>query len=151
LGQVADDFPAIAESISDLGDYMGIRAADFWAPFWQTQQRGFYKSGNYMFMQAAEFVRRESWGDAIIIWKQVFDNETNNNKARSAYNLALASEMLGDFESALFWLKQGVEVLEKMPSGKVNVDKTRMLNYLFHINNRIRHLKDLETQVGGVE
>jgi len=130
---------------------MGKKASNHLSPRWETQQRGFYSSGNYQFMEASEFVRNEKWGDAIKLWKYVFEHSNDRIKVRAAYNLALASEIYGDYDSAKDWLDRAFRIVVNN-SFKISViNKTRILKYSKYIEGRLKIVEDLKTQVGGFE
>jgi hypothetical protein len=150
MNAIASKLPSIKWALTDLANYMGTSSANDIAPYWETQQRGFYATGNYRFMQAAEMVRIEKWGEAIKIWKYIFNNSTKKVKARAAYNLALAAEVLGDYSSASYWIDQSLAVFAEDSKDKINEDRIRVTNYAIQINNRLKVLDKLKIQVGGL-
>ncbi len=151
IEQIAGELPPIKESLAELANYLGVSAATHAAPYWEKQKRGYYQSGNYQFLQASEFVRKEEWGEAIKLWKYVFDHSTKKTKARSAYNLAVASEILGDYESATYWLKKGLEELSKLNSQSAILDKTRLIEYSRYMDSRSKAVENLKIQVGEIK
>lgn len=151
LESIARGIPSATVGLADLADYMGKRAANHLSPHWETQQRGFYDSGNYQFMEASEFVRNEKWGEAIKLWKYVFDHSNDKTKMKAAYNLALASEIYGDYESAKSWLDQSFHIVIRNSSRISMVNKSRILKYSKYIEERLKIVEDLKTQVGGFE
>lgn len=150
MNAIASKLPSIKWALTDLANYMGALSANDIAPYWETRQRGFYATGNYRFMQAAEMVRLEQWGEAIKIWKYIFNNSTKKVKARAAYNLALAAEVLGDYSSSSYWIKQSLAVFAEDSNDKINVDKDRVVDYAAQIESRLKVLDKLKEQVGGL-
>ena len=151
MAYIAAQLPPLKSALADLANYMGEKAADDIAPYWQEQKRGFYNSGNIQFMQATEYVRSENWGEAIKVWKYVFDHAKTKVKSRAAYNLALASEILGDYESANYWINEGLGALSGSSGGQVNVEKKRLKLYSVYMTQRLKVLDELKIQVGDGE
>lgn len=150
MEDIARELPTIKASLEELAIYMGSQAADYATPLWESQRRGYYATGNFHFLQATEFVRKQEWGEAVKLWKYVFDNYKKKTKARAAYNLALASEMLDDYESSQYWLAQATETIGSISGASASVDKKRIISYSFYMNKRIKDMQELKQQIGGV-
>lgn len=146
--QIARQLPTIKISLEELAIYLGTQAADYATPLWESQRRGYYATGNIYFIQATEFVRKREWGEAIKVWKFIFDNSKKRTKAKAAYNLTLASEMLDDYESAQYWLDKGIEAIGSISSS--SVDKKRLISYSIYMNKRVKEMQELKHQIGGV-
>ncbi len=151
IEKVSRKLPRIKDGLIELAEYQGAKIANDLAPYWESQERGYYDAGNYQFMQASEFVRNEQWGEAIKLWKYVFDHSKKKTKARAAYNLALASEISGDYESARYWLDEGVLVLSEIVAHSAEIDKVRMVKYSIFMDNRLKIVETLKHQIGGEE
>lgn len=149
IQEIAQELPTIVASIEELAIYMGTQAANHATPIWESQRRGYYATGNIHFLQASEFVRKQEWGEAVKIWKYTFDNSKKKNKARAAYNLALASEMLDDYESSQYWLAQATETINTISGASASIDKKRIISYSFNMNKRSKDLQELKQQIGG--
>lgn len=150
IEQIARQLPTIKASLEELAIYLGARAADYATPIWEPQSRGYYATGNFHFLQASEFVRKQEWGEAVKIWKYAFDISKKKTKARAAYNLALASEMLDDYESAKYWLDRGIEALNSTSGSSAAIDKKRIISYSIYMSKRIKEMQELKQQIGGV-
>ncbi|MCW3787074.1 DUF6340 family protein [Plebeiibacterium sediminum] len=151
LSYVAQNLPNLRQGLADLANYMGDKAVNDIAPFWETEKRILYSSGNFYFMQAAEHVRNDNWGEAIKLWKYVFDNSKKLIKSRAAYNLALASEVEGDYKSASYWIKEGLDIVSELSSGHAKAEKKRLILYSLYMNQRLEVVEELKIQVGGGE
>ncbi len=151
LTYIAQNLPSLRKSLDDLAKFMGEKAANDIAPYWSTENRIIYNSGNFYFMQAAEYVRNNNWGEAIKLWKFVYENSKKKVKARAAYNLALASEIQGDYDSSVYWIKEGLTVLSKLGSTIAKEEKKRLALYSVYMNQRLKVIEDLKVQVGGGE
>ncbi|WP_075602621.1 DUF6340 family protein [Saccharicrinis aurantiacus] len=151
LERTVRDLPDLKEAYVSLAEYQGMQAVNHTTPLWESEQRGLYKSGNYQFLQAAEFVRKKQYGEAIKLWKYIYDNANSKYKARSSYNLAVASEILGDFESAKYWLKISNDIYISK-EGNVNKEEfLRSQEYAKILRARLETINKLKEQVGGFE
>ncbi len=147
---VAKKLPGIKSGLEELSYYVGGKSADLFAPYWERQNRGIYTNGNYSFMQAADYVRNNKWEEAMKLWELVFDNAHKKTKARAAFNLALGSEVMGDFEGAHKWIKECYDILKYLPDNKANKqDLNRMKTYYTEIVKRSTQAEKLQIQVGG--
>jgi len=63
----------------------------------------------------------------------------------------LASEILGDFESAQYWLNQSSSVLANISNQSADIEKARVLKYFMFLNKRLEAIKVLKDQVGGIK
>ncbi len=151
LNYIAQNLPTLRTALDELAGYMGVRMADDIAPHWAKESRVFYNSGNVYFMQATDYVRNNQWGDAIKLWKFVYEHSKKKVKARAAYNLALASEIQGDYESSLYWIRDGLNIVSKLSSGQAKEEKKRLALYSSYMAQRFKVLDDLKNQVGGGE
>ncbi len=151
LTYIAQNLPSLRNSLEDLANYMGQKIADDIAPFWETEKRIFYNSGNLYFLQATEYIRNNNWGEAIKLWKYVFEHSQKKVKARAAYNLALASEVQGDYESSEYWINEGLSVISDLSGGQAKIEKKRLSLYSVYMKQRLKVVEELKIQVGGVE
>ncbi len=150
IEHVAEKLPGIRTGLEELSYYVGGKSADLFAPYWERQSRGIYTNGNYSFMQAAEYVRHDNWEEAMKLWKIVFENSKKKIKARAAFNLALGSEVKGDFDGAHAWIKECYDILKYLPANNRNQqDLLRMKAYFTEIVKRTTQAKKLQIQVGG--
>jgi tetratricopeptide (TPR) repeat protein len=78
------------------------------APVWITESRMYYVKAKGVdkatMKTASNLVKIGKWNDAINLWENILDNSSNaKTSGRAAYNLAVAHEMLGDFDTAIKW------------------------------------------------
>ena len=55
---------------------------------------------------AGVYVREHNWEEAYSLWKKVYDTKKGNHKMRAAFNLALYSEIQGDFDQAKAYIEE---------------------------------------------
>ncbi len=150
LNGVARQLPGFKEGYANLADYLGYAAANQTAPKWNTVNRGIYTSGNYQFMQAAEFLHNKKYGEAIKLWKFVYDKSKTRDKALASYNLAVISEIMNDFASAQYWINESYGFYEnELKSSRFDADRKRTIVYMVELNKRVQSLDKLKEQIGG--
>lgn len=76
-------------------------------PYWENVSRAYYtgpdKNDRYL-ERASQYVNAGKWDRAIELWESALESPNKTVVAMAAYNLALGSEMMGDFDLALDWL-----------------------------------------------
>lgn len=98
----------------------GASTAKKISPYWQEVKRYYYTGTSYIYKEAELAIKNNDWQQAASLWKKIYDGQKKENKAkaRMAYNMALYFEYQTDFESALSWLKEAI-----------NIFKTKEANY----------------------
>lgn len=97
-------FPA--DAVAKTGFEGGMVYAARIAPSWQWAQREFYGSGNPAMKQAKKMARRGDWENAALIWKAQTQNISPKIAKRATYNMAVAAEMMGDYDLAIEWARK---------------------------------------------
>lgn len=75
------------------------------APHWENVRRYFYSDNSSDMDLAAMQVSDEKWKEATDIWLMYVDDSNSQRAAMASFNLALASEMAGNYELAIEWLQ----------------------------------------------
>jgi len=98
----------VARNVSGIaGELYGRRIA----PVWSTIERSYFRKAkgadeNQM-NEAARFAEVGKWQEAAGIWREVADTTTDKKTGgKAAYNMAVASEVLGKLEIALEWAEK---------------------------------------------
>lgn len=95
-------------------------------PYWETQERIYYTDGTKLMKAADELVKKGDWKNAAKTWGAAFDaQEKNKQKAKTAANIALANENLGDITNAVEWIRIASNMLE----GDKNSDEAIYINW----------------------
>ncbi len=150
LSGVAQQLPGFRDGYVSLASYLGSAAANHTAPRWMSVNRGLYNSGNPQFMQAAEYVRAKKYGEAIKLWKFLYDKSQDKFKARAAFNLAVISEIMGDFVSAQYWIEESNNFyIHQLKASRYDTERKRTLLYSIELNSRVQSLNKLKEQIGG--
>lgn len=104
--KVGDQLPGFFNSAAYCGYLVGDEYAKKIAPYWTDEQRFYYIGGSTLMQKAADFAVQNQWIDAATQWEEVIKKYPNRLElaAKAAFNLALANEMLGNFDIAIGWL-----------------------------------------------
>lgn len=97
-------FPA--EAVARTGFEGGHVYAMRIAPSWQWVSREFYGSGSVGLKKAKKMAKRGDWENAALIWKSLTTSEKTKVAKRATYNMAVASEMLGNYDLAIEWARK---------------------------------------------
>ena len=115
---------AIKESGLFAGQQYGFRIS----PVWIKVGRSYFIAGDKQLKLAKSHVRNGDWDAAINIWKDLVNNLDKKIAGRSAYNMALASEVKGGIDTALEWANRAKKIGEKKADKYINVLHIRKLN-----------------------
>ncbi len=74
-------------------------------PYWTSAERLYYAGGSAEMRDGSVWVRENHWDKAYSVWFSLYDtSKSAKTKMKAAFNLALASEMMGRIEDAEQWL-----------------------------------------------
>ncbi len=126
-------------AVEDAGYFAGKQYARRISPTWIWVSRSYYAKGNDDFKNAVYKVRANLWNDAADIWKKYVNDPDTKIAGYACYNMALAAEVLGDFEIALDWAKKAYSDYHLKPAE----------DYIYIIESRIRDAKALDIQMNN--
>lgn len=121
--QYADEFSWEDRTISRLPDrydalvdaslLTGSNVVDRLIPRWEKQERYFYTPKKPLMIQAMDSVAHRNWEAAILLWQKAA-NETKNSSLKfyAVNNIAIAYEVLGDYDKAIDYALQAVHLYE---------------------------------------
>ena len=92
------------ESLTELGFEVGTTISDSFKSQWKYEQYSVVYFDSPQWYKAIEYADVYYWKDAMNIWLELLDTNDMLKRACAAYNLALASYMLGDYDLASQWL-----------------------------------------------
>ncbi len=125
------------EALTEVSYYTGQAFAHDLVPLYFWEQRMMYigKKGG-MKIGARQALTRD-WEGALNTWKEEYDSNSKSKfRARAAYNVALAYEVLGDLQNARAWIQKSY----------LEGGKDEALQYSNILEKRIRDLGRLESQ-----
>ena len=91
-------------SLSELGFETGRNLSATFRPQWKHEQYSVVYFETEKWYKAMEYADALQWKPAIDIWLGLLDTNDLLKRSCAAYNLALATYMLGDYDLALLWL-----------------------------------------------
>lgn len=92
------------DSLDELGFEAGATIASNFKSQWRYEQHSVVYFETQPWYKAMEYADRYAWKDAMDIWLELSDTNDRLKRSCAAYNLALASYMLGDYDLATRWL-----------------------------------------------
>ena len=93
-------------SIPETAQYLGSLVARKIRPQWETQERALFSFSGRSWYKALDQAFMFEWEEAQNTWLSITKKNKNYRKvAFAAYNLAVASEMMGQIELAKEWLE----------------------------------------------
>ncbi|WP_300728437.1 DUF6340 family protein [uncultured Bacteroides sp.] len=120
----------------------GLLAKHF-TPYWASAERFYFDGGNSYMRDAGVCVRENDWEGAQKIWEKLFNRSKSDKvKVRTAFNLALACEMTGDFDGANRWMEEAKKHLNPNSQDKTTVDV-----YAVQLSKRIAEMPYLNMQM----
>lgn len=137
LAQANLVFPmdAIMRTGTMAGDAYGVRIAPSWVSY---RREIFSRAARSQGMKKARrMAQRGDWQDAAQIWERLSKSSDSKVAKRSLYNLAVASEMEGDFDKALEYARLAAN----------NYGLRIADNYIFSLNRRLEELQRLDMQM----
>lgn len=90
--------------IKEVSEFAATQPMKRLLPYWSEVQRYYFDGGATEMRDAGVYVREQNWEEAARLWKQILEQKKGGAKMRAAYNLALYSEMIDDFEAAKGYL-----------------------------------------------
>lgn len=91
-------------SLPELGFEAGVNISTSFKSQWKYEQYSVVYFESPQWFTAMEHADRYQWKDAMDIWIKLLDTNDMLKRSCAAYNLALASYMLGDYDLASEWL-----------------------------------------------
>ncbi|MFH0867386.1 MAG: DUF6340 family protein [Bacteroidota bacterium] len=144
-GWTADEalkkLPAKRDAINGAGLFAGDQYGIRISPAWTNVYRSYFTKGKKQdgFKQAKKWVKQQNWEQAVNIWTNIAKTSDSKNVGRAYYNLAVASEVDGDLETAYTYVKKALEVY-----GNKNAR-----TYMNILNVRIQDQDKLKEQMGN--
>jgi hypothetical protein len=111
--EASQQLPVLQVAVPSALYAAGKKLAQHYAPYWVSVKRFYYETSNKRMKQAAEMAETGDWKGAATIWSAIANNpkSSQNLKARSTFNMALAAETTDDLEAALEWAAKSYLIL----------------------------------------
>ena len=115
---------AIKQSGIFAGEQYGFRIS----PMWIKVSRTYYTGKSDDLKLAKSHVKKGDWDSAIEIWKDLVNSSDEKIARRSAFNMAIASEIKGGLDTAIEWAKKAQKLGEKKAYNYINVLNRRKID-----------------------
>ncbi len=132
-------FPA--DAVARTGYDGGLVYAGRIAPSWVWVSREFYGSGSTGMRKAKKMARRGDWENAAVLWKSLTKSEKTKVAKRATYNMAVASEMMGNYDIAIEWARKAAN----------NYNLRRADNYVYTLKNQKAALERVNQQLAPAD
>jgi len=128
-----------------LGEKVGM----FFTPNWKTVERNYYISDLPDAIATSNYIDKGNWDEAKRVWTGEFGLEKKAVKrARLANNIALASEMKGEFEVAEEWAAKAKALFQTASPTKYAKDIAYLEEYIKALQERQSDNIELDKQYG---
>jgi tetratricopeptide (TPR) repeat protein len=137
IGEAERNLPTTSFTIEETGYFAGKQYAFRISPMWIWVSRKYFTKANDDFKEARYKVQAKQWEDAAEIWKRYVNDTDTKIAGYACYNMALASEVLGEFDLALDWAQRAYS--------EYHLKAAR--DYIYIIEKRIRDQEALKKQM----
>ncbi|MGE0076533.1 MAG: DUF6340 family protein [Bacteroidales bacterium] len=104
--KIGNQLPGVFTATAYAGADAAEKYASLIAPTWKNDTRILFNTGSKLFIQAEKLAEHGQWLDAAALWQKLTSDKNTVIAAKAAFNMALANEMLGNFEVAIDWLDE---------------------------------------------
>ena len=140
--QALNKLPNRQEALLYLASEVGTKLGQSLVPSWEPVRRYLYDDDNAYVQQGLEAFRYQRWQEAIYHWQQVANDESNvesrklkvkeDKKAAAvaAANMAIAYELLGDYDSACASANEACRLFGALKSAWARQQQVNIRYYL---------------------
>jgi len=137
------------EMIRQISTNLGERLGKFFVPSWQTVERKYFIRSISDINRMNNTINNGKWIEAQRIWTGEFELEEKAvNQARLANNIALASEMNGEFYAAEEWATKAKMFFQEVSSKKYSAEIKYLEEYIKELQERQKNNILLDKQHG---
>lgn len=97
----ASSIPNKKAALEIAAGMAGVKYSKNLLPYWTRVQRSTFSSNQTDFQKANQLAKKNKWEEASQIWQQYAENTNKHHRLLALYNLAVASEMNGDIDTAI--------------------------------------------------
>lgn len=133
-------------AVSLAAGVIGENYAKRFVPSWRMVYRDVMTCSNPDLKKAANLALKNKWDDAIAVWQKAESGANRRNKLIATYNLALSSEMNGNVDLAIEYLKKAAELSSKAFRSLENEAVRKYAVVLEQRKNEIRKLENQDAQ-----
>jgi len=134
---IKEKLPSVAQTIRETAYFAAYDYANRIFPSWQRETRQYFVKGNKDFEKAAILVESNKWIEAAELWDKYLKDTDREIASRAAYNMAVASEILGKLDLALEYAARSYKIK----------NKSRTKYYIRILQTRIEEIEQLKNQI----
>ena len=142
------EMPDRRDALIDGALISGARAVNHFIPFWEKEDRYFFKLSGKQFNAGLDALYNKDWDEAIELWEQMLLKTKNSHKkTKLAHNISVLYEIKSDVEKALDYSNQSIEILAEL----MLIDFNKYMIILKQnevLNLRLAHHQILNQQLG---
>ncbi|MFP4025881.1 MAG: DUF6340 family protein [Thiohalospira sp.] len=132
-----DKLPSLERSIRETSYFAAMDYANRIFPSWQTETRQYFIFGNKDFEKAAKLAEQSRWLEAAELWDQYLNDIDREIASRANFNMAVASEILGEIDLAIKYAVKSYQIKSK----------SRTKYYINILKKRQQEIKQLQKQL----
>ena len=137
------------DALHELARELGSQAATRFIPTWKTVDRIIFTGYNARMQEAASYATSRKWENAESLWTIEFGKRTKPvDRAKIAFNLAVANEMQDKLDAAWDWVQKAKEQLENAKEYDDSQEMKFTNKYISDLEQRIQNNRLLDLQWG---
>lgn len=128
----------VKRALIETGIQVALELDSKLSPQWQTQRRGYFtvKDANSKLLES--YIKENNWKEAYDYWHNLLsDDNSDSRRSKLEYNLAVASEMIGNIREAAEWAQKSYK----------SEYRRQTENYIYQLKMRIRQLEEFEKYI----
>lgn len=125
----------IKEALIETGTQIAMDLNSKLSPKWQTEARGYFSIKDDGSSLLASDIKNNNWHSAYDYWHKMLTSENSKSlKSKLEYNLAVASEMIGDINGAAEWATKSYKTQYRQQTD----------TYLLQLKQRVKSLNEFK-------
>ncbi len=142
-----ESLPNRYNALIDGALYVGQNTMKKLVPWWDKEDRYFFKTDNKIMTLGMDSVYTKNWKAAIDIWESGLIKSKKTLQAKLLHNIAIAYEISGDMNKAMEYSKKSISAF--LENSMVNYNNFFIIKqYEELLNNRIKEIKKINEQLG---
>jgi hypothetical protein len=110
------------------------------APFWETQERKLFYSGNSIMRKGYHAFTENNNQDALKYWKYAYNNGVKKLAAQACYNIALCYETTDSLTEAKSWIDKAIELKQDSAFKEYKVLLEKRIDENKQINKQLKSM-----------
>jgi hypothetical protein len=131
--------PSIKRCLIQTGIQVALDLDSRLSPAWVADKRGYFLLEKDDLSRISKWIEQDDWQSAYDYWLTFVDSGKKSIKSKAQFNLALASEMLGEIDEAISWGNQSYE-------SEYRIQTEQYLNKLGKRRDTLKQFKQTEKE-----